>query len=82
MEADDASGLPPQSVEKIFAILMFLTNMRAEDELQKVPLWKAHRLTGDRKGMWSLSVTSNWRLTFRVDEKAGEIFDLNYENYH
>jgi plasmid maintenance system killer protein len=44
------------------------------------PLWKAHQLTGDRKGVWSLHVTRNWRLTFRVEE--GELKDVNYEDYH
>ena len=40
-------------------------------------LWKAHQLSGDRKGVWSLHVTRNWRLTFQV--KDGEIADVNYE---
>jgi proteic killer suppression protein len=43
-------------------------------------LWKAHQLTGDRKGVWSLHVTRNWRLTFEV--KGDEIVDVNYEDYH
>ena len=45
-------------------------------------LWKAHQLTGDRKGIWSLSVMVNWRLTFRIDGNAIEIIDLDYEDYH
>ena len=44
--------------------------------------WKAHVLTGDRKATWSLHVTRNWRLTFRIDAEQGEIFDLNLEDYH
>jgi proteic killer suppression protein len=43
-------------------------------------LWKAHRLAGDRKGVWSLHVTRNWRLTFQIED--GDIFDVNYEDYH
>jgi toxin HigB-1 len=46
------------------------------------PSWKAHQLSGDRKGVWSLSVTRNWRLTFRIDGQAIEIIDLDYEDYH
>jgi proteic killer suppression protein len=41
---------------------------------------KAHHLTGDRKGVWSLNVTRNWRLTFRIED--GEILDVDYEDYH
>jgi proteic killer suppression protein len=41
-----------------------------------------HTLTGDRKGTWSLSVTRNRRLTFRIDTAENEICDLNLEDYH
>ena len=56
--------------------------MEKEAELKAVPSWKAHQLTGDRKGTWSLSVTKNWRLTFRIDQTEIEIIDLDYEDYH
>ena len=39
-------------------------------------------LTGNRKGVWSLSVTKNWRITFRIDGQDIEIIDLNFEDYH
>jgi proteic killer suppression protein len=42
----------------------------------------AGALTGDRKGTWSLSVTRNRRLTFRIDVAEHEICDLNLEDYH
>jgi hypothetical protein len=44
-----------------------------------VRLWKVHTLTGDRKGTWSLSVTGNRRLTFRIDDE-GDICDVNLED--
>jgi toxin HigB-1 len=47
-----------------------------------VPAWKAHQMTGNRKGSWSLSVTKNWRITFKIDRKEPEIVDLNLEDYH
>jgi len=43
---------------------------------------RVHSLTGDRKGTWSLSVTRNRRLTFRIDIAEREIYDLNLEDYH
>jgi proteic killer suppression protein len=39
-------------------------------------------LTGDRKGTWSLYVTRNQRLTFRMDDAQSEVCDLNLEDYH
>jgi proteic killer suppression protein len=56
--------------------------MQNVQELSYVPSWKVHQLTGDRKGIWSLSVTRNWRITFSVDQAKGEIVDLDYEDYH
>lgn len=82
IERDDASGLPPAAVEKVRNIVSFLQEMQTVQELSDVPSWKAHQLTGDRKGTWSLNVTRNWRMTFGVDQTEGEIFDLDYEDYH
>ena len=82
LEADDASGLPAQYVGKIRNILAFLQDMESPEELRTIPTWKAHQLTGDRKGTWSLFVTKNWRMTFRIDSNEIEIIDLNYEDYH
>ena len=82
IEDDDSSGLPAQSVPKIARIIAFLQDMAVEDELHTVPTWKAHRLTGDRRGVWSLSIGRNWRLTFRIEHDELEIIDLDYEDYH
>jgi len=79
---DDPSFLQPAVVAKLRRIVSFLQDMADEDELMTVPSWKAHQLTGDRKGVWSLFVTKNWRMTFRIDENQVEIIDLDYEDYH
>jgi proteic killer suppression protein len=73
-------GLPADSVAKLRAMFAFLDRMKDAEELKTLPLWKAHVLTGNRKGTWSLHVTRNWRLTFRIE--ADEIHDLNLEDYH
>jgi len=80
MQDDDASGLQAAAVSKIRHMLSFLQDMEREDELRVIPSWKAHQLVGNRKGTWSLLVTRNWRLTFRVENNA--ITDLDYEDYH
>jgi toxin HigB-1 len=82
IEADDSSGLQAAVVEKLRRILSFLQDMEREEELHTVPGWKAHLMSGDRKGTWSLFVTKNWRLTFRIDKDEVEIIDLDYEDYH
>ena len=49
-------------------------------ELETVPGWKLHPLKGDRKGVWSLTVTRNFRLTFRVEGTT--VSDIDFEDYH
>lgn len=82
VEFDDTSDLPSEYVPKLRRMITFLQDMESDAELRTVPSWKAHLLTGNRKGTWSLFVSRNWRLTFRIESKAIEIIDLNYEDYH
>jgi proteic killer suppression protein len=81
--ADDVTkGVPPDTVDNLRKMLAFLDEMEDPEELRMLPSWKAHTLTGDRKGTWSLSVTANRRLTFRIDTAEREIYDVNLEDYH
>ncbi len=45
-----------------------------------IPGYKLHPLKGSRKGIWSISVNGNWRLTFEF--KDSNVYILNYEDYH
>jgi toxin HigB-1 len=82
IQHNDALGLAPSVVEKVRNILTFIQEMEDAQELRDIPSWNAHRLTGDRKGSWSLTVTRNWRITFEIDQTGKEIFDLDFEDYH
>ena len=79
---DSAKGVPPGAVDKLRKMLAYLDNMEDPEELRALTAWKAHTLTGDRKGTWSLTVTRNWRITFWIDKTEGEVVDLDYEDYH
>jgi proteic killer suppression protein len=79
---DVVKGVPPDSADKIRKMLAFLDDMQEPEELRSLPSWKVHTLTGDRKGIWSLSVTRNRRLTFRIDTVDREICDIDLEDYH
>ena len=81
--ADDVTkSVPPDAVDKLRKMFAFLDDMEDPEELQALPSWKVHTLTGNRKGTWSLSVTANRRLTFRIDTGEREIYDVNLEDYH
>lgn len=82
VQDDDTAGLQAAAVDKIRKMIAFVQDMERVDELRAIPTWKAHQLTAGRKGTWSLFVTKNWRLTFRIDEAESEIVDLNFEDYH
>ena len=45
-----------------------------------IPGFRLHSLKGDRKGLWSVSVSGNWRITF--DFRDGNAHSVNYEDHH
>ena len=77
-----AKGVSPNTGDKLRKMLAFLDDMQDPEELRALTAWKVHTLAGDREGTWSLSVTRNRRLTFRIDTAELEICDLNVEDYH
>ena len=81
-EDDIVKGVPPATADKLRKMLAFLDDMQEPEELRSLPAWQAHTLIGDRKGTWSLTVTRNRRLTFRIDAQEHEIYDVNLEDYH
>lgn len=80
-ETGQAKGLPGNLVDRLRNMLAYLMAIRSEDELTVPPSFGAHRLTGDRAGTWALTVTRNWRMTFRINP-TGAIEQLDLEDYH
>jgi proteic killer suppression protein len=77
---DSEKGVPHDTADKLRKMFAYLDNMEDPDELRTLATWKAHTLTGDRKGTWSLSVTRNGRLTFRIDTAEREIREVDLED--
>jgi proteic killer suppression protein len=73
------AGIQPQHAAKIRLILAQLQQARTIDDL-RIPTLRLHELKGERKGVWSVTVQANWRITFRFAESDAEI--VNYEDYH
>jgi len=80
-ETGSSKGLPAGSVERLRNMLAYIDAIDAAEELRVPPNFGAHQLTGDRKGEWSLTVTKNWRMTFRLNE-AGAVENMDLEDYH
>ena len=45
-----------------------------------LPGYELHKLKGNRKNCWSITVNGNWRITFEFID--GDTYIVNYEDYH
>jgi len=79
-ETGNARGLVGD-VDRIRKMLNFINAAASFEELSTPPNFGLHPLTGDRASDWSMTVTKNWRMTFRLNER-GSITDLDLEDYH
>jgi toxin HigB-1 len=66
-------------VDKVERILFRLDNALVIEDMD-LPGFRLHRLTGDLKGFWSVSVSGNWRIIFRFEN--GKAFDVEMTDYH
>jgi proteic killer suppression protein len=73
------SGVQAQHVQRLRLILTNLDQAESADDMD-LPGLRLHPLKGSRKGTWSVTVSGNWRVTFRIAGKDVEI--VNYEDYH
>jgi len=80
-ETGRPKGLPGNLESRLRSMLAYLAAIESPEELRIPPNYGAHQLTGDRHRIWSLTVTKNWRMTFRISE-TGLIEELDLEDYH
>jgi proteic killer suppression protein len=81
-EGGGAKGLPASMADKLRKLLFALETAEALDQLGRFPGWKLHPLKGDLKGLWSLTVTGNWRLIFRYAEETNTASEIDLIDYH
>jgi proteic killer suppression protein len=78
-ETGDGSGIRPDWLPKVKRILSALNVATAPEELN-MPSYGWHRLKGNRSDTFSVSVSRNWRVTFKWDKDGP--FDVTLEDYH
>ena len=78
-EKGDGSKIRPDLLRKVQNIL---SRLHAAKEIRDMnaPALNLHELKGERKGIWTVTVKSNWRITFKFEK--GDAFDVNLEDYH
>jgi len=80
IQINDPKGLKQDQVSRLRNIVAMLIAAPNMDGVAGPPGWRIHQLKGDRAGVWSISITRNWRLTFRIEDDS--IVNLNLEDYH
>ena len=75
----DHRGIPAHFAARLERMLDRLDSATRADDMN-LPGYKFHRLTGERKGTCAVSVTGNWRITFRFEGE--DAVDVDLEDYH
>jgi proteic killer suppression protein len=78
-ETGSKAGVQAQHAERLRLILGRLSAATAPRDMA-LPGLSCHPLKGDRQGTWAVSVSGNWRVTFRFVAKDAD--DVDYEDYH
>ena len=78
-ERDEARGIRADLLPKVMTVLAHLDGAETVEDMN-LPGFRLHPLKGDRKGLWSVSVSGNWRIVFRLER--GDAFDVELLDYH
>jgi proteic killer suppression protein len=73
------AGIQAIHAKRLRLILAQLDKAKAVSDMN-IPTLHLHELKGSKKGIWSVTVQANWRVTFRFVDGDAEI--VNYEDYH
>jgi proteic killer suppression protein len=73
------SGIQAKHAQRLRLILSNLDQAEGPNDMD-MPGLKLHELKGERKGIWAVRISGNWRATFRFKGRDAEI--VNYEDYH
>ena len=74
-----ARRVAPEHVRKLTDILAALDRSRGPEGMV-LPGFRLHELKGRQKGRYAVSVSGNWRVTFRFED--GSVVDVDYVDYH
>jgi toxin HigB-1 len=76
---DDRRGLNAEHIDKIARVLALL-NRAARPEDMNLPGFRLHPLKGDLAGYWSVTISANWRIIFRFEDR--DVTDVDLIDYH
>lgn len=73
------SGILPSHSERLGRQLFRLNESRRWEEMN-IPGWKLHVLSGKFANHYSITVSGNWRVTFKFEGEDAILVD--YQDYH
>ena len=71
--------MAPEHVQRLRDILAALDGSCGPEGMN-LPGFRLHELKGRLKGHYAVSVSANWRVTFRFED--GSAVDVDYVDYH
>jgi proteic killer suppression protein len=74
-EDDDSSKVRQDQLERLQVVLSYLDAAVKPGDLS-VPGFRLHRLKGELRDFWSVSVSGNWRVIFRFED--GDAYDVDW----
>ena len=74
-----ARRVAPEHVRKLMRVLAVLDRSNAPQDMN-LPGFRLHSLAGRLSGHYAVSVSGNWRVTFRFED--GHAADVDYTDYH
>lgn len=78
-EKGTTSGIQSEHVKRVKRILALIETSNSISDMD-LPGLNLHELKGNRKGIWAVKVSGNWRITFKLTD--GDVHDVDYEDYH
>jgi len=82
-EKNSSKSLPTKLWIRAKSLLTIMHSTSVLDDLKikgQPPNIRLHKLKGNRKNYWSVTIELPWCITFRF--KNGEFFEVKIENYH
>lgn len=78
----NVKGIPAEFSKKLHAQLTFIQSAESVHALATMAMWKVHELKPKYPGVWSMWVSGNYRLTFRLDPDGRTVTEVDFVDYH
>ena len=78
-ERGDRSLIRPD-LQELVEVMLAQLDVASSPEAMRIPHYRLHALKGDRKGYWSVTVKTNWRIIFHFEGE--DVYDVELIDYH